>query len=357
MTMTLHDNSKSFCVVLSLAILVIGGSASGIFLYADSSEVLTQDFLKNEEIVSGWYTLASAVENCSGIRVTRHEGMSGGPVIERKQEFKHKGSFVRSDIWQPKGESKLLQRHKTYCTNENYYFVLIWDEDTGKTAKIAEVNQQTSDLALNPVIRTEFDSGALAVMRGSYSMFGTPLWELLENEDFVVSNVKYVDLNRQIISFDFSYKLPAIWVPPLSGFDHTVRGYVEINTQKYGRIEKICSVAMHRKDNQQTFLYSDRYLEYSETEDGIPYATKLVGYRSKVGHGRKEVPVAIIEISDVDFTPAADQEFTLSAYGFPEPDFGERRANRFRYILMAIGSLMVIFALWQMYQKRKGQKV
>ena len=51
-----------------------------------------------------------------------------------------------------------------------------------------------------------------------------------------------------------------------------------------------------------------------------------------------------------------DKEFTLSHYSLPEPDFGERRTSRFRYALMIIGSLMVIFALWRMYCERKEQK-
>jgi len=45
--------------------------------------------------------------------------------------------------------------------------------------------------------------------------------------------------------------------------------------------------------------------------------------------------------------------FTLSHYGIPEPDFGERRISPVRYLLLGIGILMVAFALWQMYRKRR----
>ncbi len=48
--------------------------------------------------------------------------------------------------------------------------------------------------------------------------------------------------------------------------------------------------------------------------------------------------------------------FTLSHFGLPEPDFGERRVSRFRYILMAVGGLLIVIALWKMYNKRKVQK-
>jgi hypothetical protein len=54
--------------------------------------------------------------------------------------------------------------------------------------------------------------------------------------------------------------------------------------------------------------------------------------------------------------PKDYKRFTLSHYGLPEPDFGEQRPNRVRYTLMVIGILMIVIALWQMYQKRKEQK-
>jgi len=45
--------------------------------------------------------------------------------------------------------------------------------------------------------------------------------------------------------------------------------------------------------------------------------------------------------------------FTLSHYGLPEPDFGERRTNRIRYIIMAVGLIMIGIGAWRMIQKRR----
>ncbi|MDR1491692.1 MAG: hypothetical protein LBT05_03065 [Planctomycetaceae bacterium] len=39
--------------------------------------------------------------------------------------------------------------------------------------------------------------------------------------------------------------------------------------------------------------------------------------------------------------PKNMERFTLSHYGLPEPDFGERRTNRVRYIIIGIGILMM----------------
>ena len=47
------------------------------------------------------------------------------------------------------------------------------------------------------------------------------------------------------------------------------------------------------------------------------------------------------------------EEFTLSHYGLPEPDFGDHRPNRMRYIIMAVGLLMIGIGAWRMIQKRR----
>jgi hypothetical protein len=57
-----------------------------------------------------------------------------------------------------------------------------------------------------------------------------------------------------------------------------------------------------------------------------------------------------------DFQPLQNipsARFTLSHYGFPEPDFGERRTNRVRYIIMGIGILMIVIGTWRMIQERR----
>jgi len=56
------------------------------------------------------------------------------------------------------------------------------------------------------------------------------------------------------------------------------------------------------------------------------------------------------------FENASHKTFTLSDYGFPEPDFGDQRISTLRYFLVTIGGLLVAFALWRMYRNRKGHR-
>jgi hypothetical protein len=54
--------------------------------------------------------------------------------------------------------------------------------------------------------------------------------------------------------------------------------------------------------------------------------------------------------------PKNVKRFTLSAYGLPEPDFdNSRRTNRVRYILMGLGAILILIALWRIIQKRRGR--
>jgi len=50
--------------------------------------------------------------------------------------------------------------------------------------------------------------------------------------------------------------------------------------------------------------------------------------------------------------PKDPKRFTLSAFGLPEPDFGPRRMSLFRIVMMSLGGILVLLALWLMYLKR-----
>jgi hypothetical protein len=52
--------------------------------------------------------------------------------------------------------------------------------------------------------------------------------------------------------------------------------------------------------------------------------------------------------------PKDIKRFTLSHYGLPEPDFdNSRRTDRVRYILIGLGAILIVIALWRMIQKRR----
>jgi hypothetical protein len=85
-------------------------------------------------------------------------------------------------------------------------------------------------------------------------------------------------------------------------------------------------------------------------ENDIPFISE---YILKYNEGNYEEKYSF----DLNLTTNQNpKRFTLSHYGFPEPDFdNSRRINRVRYILMGLGAILIGIALWRMIQKRRGR--
>jgi hypothetical protein len=76
----------------------------------------------------------------------------------------------------------------------------------------------------------------------------------------------------------------------------------------------------------------------------------------KNGTWIKNTSEQILEFDLRETNPKNVKRFTLSAYGLPEPDFdNSRRTNRVRYILMGLGAILILIALWRIIQKRRGR--
>ncbi|GHT45341.1 hypothetical protein FACS189454_04660 [Planctomycetales bacterium] len=53
-------------------------------------------------------------------------------------------------------------------------------------------------------------------------------------------------------------------------------------------------------------------------------------------------------------TTVRPEDFTLSHYDIPEPDFdGSQRIRPIRYILIGLGGLLIVLAFWMMYRKHQ----
>jgi len=93
------------------------------------------------------------------------------------------------------------------------------------------------------------------------------------------------------------------------------------------------------------------FYEYEEnSSDSFPIIKKLTrkSYYKNKHHEHEEFIYSLHKT--VDISP---NRFTLSHYGLPEPDFGERRTNRIRYIIMAVGLLLIGIGAWRLIQKQR----
>jgi hypothetical protein len=86
-----------------------------------------------------------------------------------------------------------------------------------------------------------------------------------------------------------------------------------------------------------------------------PFFPALRKQTIKVPKGIEGAWILILEINEIILNNFPQSEFTLSHYGLPEPDFGERRINRIRYIIMGVGLLLIGWGLWRLIQKQREQ--
>ncbi len=115
--------------------------------------------------------------------------------------------------------------------------------------------------------------------------------------------------------------------------------------------------------NSETWLIQSLRLVYGNWEqqmscqyDGIgetsqQLTSKIV--KTIYGDGRVSEVTDIFSYSSESLVPSF---FTLTNYGFHEPEFHTSKPNRIRYLMMGLGSLMILLALYQIYQKRKNRE-
>ena len=133
---------------------------------------------------------------------------------------------------------------------------------------------------------------------------------------------------------------------------YSLQGDVVLSTDYYLVSEAI----FHRE-----FLFSTEDVTLNIDYDTKVYRTPLPKnyhkkstIRENVDRKEEKTIVEVVQQFDLRETnPKNNKRFTLSNFGLPEPDFGDRRPNRIRYIMMVFGGLLIAIAVWQMSRKRK----
>jgi hypothetical protein len=106
----------------------------------------------------------------------------------------------------------------------------------------------------------------------------------------------------------------------------------------YGQSKKTISIDCKYNIDNELFPFPTSYISTQNLFDGSPFVMKF-----------SFANLCPTNIKDL-------KRFTLSHYGLPEPDFdNSRRTNRVRYILMGLGAILILIALWRIIQKRRGR--
>jgi len=190
--------------------------------------------------------------------------------------------------------------------------------------------------------------------------------EILKSKYFKAHQVKFIENEgkRQLfIDFDYIHDgFPERLKNNKSWFEHnyrsewkpfSLRGQVYLETEYY-----LISKATFHTQYLADEYHSEVECEYDCNTYRVPLPKKyklITRYDYFIGDEecRKQgVVETYIDFDLRETNPKDPKRFTLSAFGLPEPDFGPRRMSLFRIVMMSLGGIMVLLALWLMYLKR-----
>jgi hypothetical protein len=328
-----------------------------------------QNAFNEQEAKKGWNQMASLIESCSGEIITYYEGLpdTKGRHIEAKEEFQKNdgGRCFKSTIWRHKSDSPSgeVVPYKIFCTNGENLFALRSTENGSSDTKeaegpwrILEVRPSDMPLAENPVLLLERDARG-RFMCASHTIKGIPLWELWEDANFSVKSIVLNSADASLVDISCHWVVPEALLPPKQKGGPSISPNVEItltlNPNSYWRIERQLAIISVSENGKTTRMFASAYPEYKLSENDVPFVVKVSEYTSRDRYVEKEMPVYVGEMTYKSFAPSPEEDFHLPYYGFPEPDFGTKKTGWVRYIMTAIGTFLIIFALWSMYRSRK----
>ncbi len=248
----------------------------------------------------------------------------------------------------------------SWCVNSKYTFTLskksegeVWIvKKVEPIARPTVIKNQTFPL-LKSIEKSDQNlfSWGLSQMAVGLKM-NLPLWlpSYFKSPIFNIDSVEEVfEDNERLVHVKFTYE-PEEYSPG----ELMRSGEVYLMPDHYWLIKKAQYISL--EPDKVTRVPCELNIDYGElTLDSLPLPKKSVLILKKYGKGGQDYRMEWTYSWKQNIN-VADKEFTLSHYGLPEPDFGERRTNRFRFILIAAGLILISIALWQMYQKRKEQK-
>jgi hypothetical protein len=201
-------------------------------------------------------------------------------------------------------------------------------------ARIATIENQVRGMAL-----------------GGLHLWGEPLAKLLQSSDFLLKRVYHVpgEPGSRLVRVDFEYTAYDS-SNSASNISYT-DGYLLCDPShdwtlvEYGAT---CHVDRNNSTVRQMLI-----LEYGETIDGIPIAVKTANTVTLLGDnaGSTMEDLYLVEITQRDQVP--EEEFYLSHYGLPEPNFSGTWAGPWVWYLVGGIACLVIGAI--ILKRRKAR--
>jgi hypothetical protein len=330
----------SISKIIFLLLFVIGSGFSNN-LIANERKF---ESIKNE-IIQQWRVYLKRIPSHEGTCSKRISGQIKGDVrFENIYRFKY-DEYPNFNYEQKQNELLNLTSF-----NKKYFFRLNKDKD--KNWAVLDINNNSmryDNIAyfIDNANNIEFyikNYNLLNSIAPSLILFRTWLPDIFTSQDFHIEEINdVVEDNYEMLKVIYKYE------PSTEhGYRNIRSGILYLLKNHYYLVKKAdfdyfdTSFVPRDKAN----LIND----FSFETDGVPMLVNQTIKAPKGIDGAWSFTFKISELVKHDFSQS---EFYLSHYGLPEPDFGERRTKRGRYISVGLGLLMMIIGAWRMIRERR----
>jgi len=278
----------------------------------------------NQNISKG---AASSMYSAEQIKKIKKQGKDPFKLKGVKEYAYHKNLVLKKEYHN--GTSYIIAK------NERYVFG-ISKEDGTEDYVLNFLEISNSNKKVDERIEKEVNN-ARALLRLPWNLFGHHLADWLQKEHFIILNVtEVVKDDKKMVRIDFEHVVTDIRPGNLSLTD----AYVICDPEAHWAIKER-SVVYNNAKGEKVTTGTD-YFEIEKLEDGFPVVVKNISSTEFIGKkDEKIVNVFEYEIKE----DVAKEEFYLSSYGLPEPNFEEPFLSTWMKYLLA-GLVCLGIAYW-----------
>jgi hypothetical protein len=182
----------------------------------------------------------------------------------------------------------------------------------------------------------------IAVLTTPWAVFSVPMWEIVNDPSFMIKELKYQEGkkgNQVFLMFSLNSDRDG-------GIGEIKAGEVLFDINRYWAIQEYHLDLKHKNVND-TFQVEVEALYDSSSE--IPLLTHQE-YTLFIQVGKITWST---DVESREKSTLTEKDFRLTAFGIPEPDANQNRANA-RFIMLIIALILIVITIWVQFSKRKS---
>jgi hypothetical protein len=277
---------------------------------------------------------------------------------EENDQYKDKKEVFRYELYNQDGQFSLKKERIEKTNKGDVSYETIVCSNIKYSFEISKQKQNQSEWRVN---FCEIGNGAaikeqedvISIVKSSYSIFGRSLKELIQSNEFVITNIVEEKINScNTIVIDFSFQ-PSDLQKGI--FADIKKGKIYVVPERYWTISKVYLELERKERNGVSRFQNIIDITYLDDKSEIPSIRQVVFLL--LNDGKTSISwISKFEKINSNPNKLSSSVFTFSHYGLPEPDFGERRPNRIRYILIGLALLLMTIGIYRLIQNRREKR-